>query len=182
MKYEQNLINQAKCGDKSAQEELLRRYQNRLYTYLFRVLKNKHQAEDALQETFMLVLKNIAKYKEQGNFNAWIFRIAYRQALQIFRKRKRKLNNLEQIEPIIPKQTENIRDVIIRNEQYSNIKLAVAKLPDDEQTVVSLRIYAKLSFKEIANIMDCPINTALGRMRNALKRLKKELQNHGDIL
>ncbi len=86
---DENLIERAKQGNSIAAEQLFRRYQNRVFNYLYRMLRNKTLAEDAAQETFIKGLRGLKNYKEKGSFKSWLFKIAYREGLRVLKKEKK---------------------------------------------------------------------------------------------
>lgn len=175
------LIDRARKGNLIAVEQLFRRYHDRIYGYLYRLIGNRELAEDAMQETFIRGLKGIHTYKEKGSFKSWLFKIAYREGLRILKREKKRLlrehidNEEKKFEIVLSDPALLPRERIINREKAKAIQIALDKLPIKEKQVVLLRIYEDLQFKEIAKIMGCPLNTALGRMHNALKRLKKEI-------
>lgn len=166
-------------GDLGAAEELLLRYKDKLYSFLFQMLGAQHDAQDALQETMLSVLKNLNGYNEQNQFKAWIFRIARNKAINVMRFRKKTVLSDE------PEMLENQMNTdsgeetssrISKEEKISELNKALQKLPDNEREVVVLRIQGEIPFKEIAEMTGVSINTVLGRMHNAKKRLKQLLE------
>lgn len=117
------------------------------------------------------------KYNEEGKFLPWIIRIAHNLVIDHFRKEKRTpLVNVPEgfdIFDVIHVLDENVEDGIIREQNYSELRKLVEKLPEEQKEVLIMRHYGDLSFKEIADITNVSINTALGRMRYALNNLRK---------
>ena len=160
----------------AAAEQLLLRYQNQVYGFLFTMLKTQHDAEDALQETYFSALRVLKNYTEQNQFKPWIFRIARNQAITIIRRRKRV--TVQETPYNVPgtDETDNQPqpgEMMARQEQIDAFRAAMDQLPEQEREVVALRVQSEMPFKEIALIMDCSINTVLGRMHNAKQRLKQ---------
>jgi len=171
------LISRWKSGNDAALEMLLRRHESALYGYLFRMLNSRHDAEDAAQEAFIRAVKGLrSSYRERGQFKCWLYRIAYREGLRIIRRRGSGIT-VEALDEAI---TERLEDPtpkapgqLARREEKALLERAIGELPESERQVVMLRVNSELSFREIANVMGCPLNTALGRMHNATKRLRK---------
>ena len=166
--------------DMGAAGQLLRRYQNQIYAFVFGMLKEKHDAEDVVQETFTKALAHLDSYTERHQFKAWLFRIARNEAVTIIRRRKRTVLQespyaISDDDPFQPMNQEP-RQVLERREALAALDSALERLPSAEKEVVVLRLKAEVPFKEIASIMNCSINTVLGRMHNAKKRLKQLLE------
>jgi RNA polymerase sigma-70 factor (ECF subfamily) len=117
------------------------------------------------------------KYNEEGKFLPWVIRIAHNLVIDHFRKEKRApmVNAPEgfDIFDVLHVLEENVEDGIIREQGYSELRKLVEKLPEEQKEVLIMRHYGDLSFKEIADITEVSINTALGRMRYALNNLRK---------
>ena len=166
-------------GDIAALNQLIIRHKNKVYTSIFFILKDQYLAEDIFQETFIKVIDslNSGTYKEEGKFLPWVLRISHNLCIDYFRKVKRKPvivdaegnDVLESIGFV----DENIEDILMKEQNAQSIKTLIKLLPDEQREVLVLRYYAELSFKEISEMTDVSINTALGRMRYALINLRK---------
>jgi RNA polymerase sigma factor (sigma-70 family) len=167
-------------GDQASLEILINRHKNRVYTYIYLMVRNQHLAEDIFQDTFVKVIKSLLqnKYHDDGKFVSWVTRIAHNLIIDHFRKEKQ-LNVIsnDAYESTIfntKKLAEkNIEDTIIDEQITQDIRKIIDYLPEDQKEVVILRHYAGLSFKEIAEHTNVSINTALGRMRYALINMRK---------
>ena len=172
------LIARWKEGEERGIEQLLERYESRIFSYLFRMTANRHDAEEAVQETFVKVIRSLKRYREEGHFRSWIFRIAHREGLRTIRSGKRVtlIAPEDIIDPTeMPDPAMGPDEEMVNREQQDQIVAAIDQLPEAEKQVVLLRLYSDLPFKEIADIMKCPLGTALGRMRNASARLRQTL-------
>lgn len=178
VKTDEELIALAKEGDETALELLFRRYENKIFGFLYRMIGDHGEAEDATMETFVAAMKALDRYEEQGKFSSWLFSIAKREGLRIFRKRKRipllseDLDEHREVKSQPADETPKPDQVMQWRERRESLAEAINRLPDLEKEVVHLRLEQNMSFKEIAVLMDCSINTALGRMHNAVKRLR----------
>lgn len=154
---------------------LLERYESQLLGYLIRILNGRHDAEDALQETFCKALRALPKYRESNQFKSWIYRIAHNEAMNVIRARGRVELREQPVEPEATDLANAATDLIAR-EDLDQLEDAITQLPDAERRVVMMRMKSDLAFKEIAKIENCSINTVLGRMHNAKKRLRELME------
>ncbi|MFK7971905.1 MAG: RNA polymerase sigma factor [Bacteroidia bacterium] len=166
---------------------LLTRYKTKVFTTIYLIVKDRSVAEDLFQEVMIKVVRMIrsGKYNEEGKFLPWVTRIARNLAIDHFRKVQRNPLQRESedydIFATIPQTEGSAEDQIIRTENQRYIKALIQQLPDKQREVLIMRTYADLSFKEIADITDVSINTALGRMRYALLNLKKIAHETGTL-
>lgn len=176
-------------GDQSAIETLVQRHKNRVYTYIFLIVKNQALAEDIFQDTFIKVIRSLktGKYTENGKFISWVLRISHNLIIDHFRK-ERLLNTMsnEDSEFDLFNSTkfadENIEEKLVFEQITADIRRLIDELPDDQRQVIIMRHYLGLSFKEIAERTDVSINTALGRMRYALINLRKIIEKNNLLL
>lgn len=182
---DKDLIKAFVAGSESCFEELLRRYKAKVFATIYVIVKDRDLAEDLFQDVMVKVVRMIraGNYNEEGKFMPWISRIARNLAIDYFRKNQRNpiqresgdfdlFSSLQRSEPAADA-------AIIMGEKERFIRELIQQLPDKQREVLVMRIYADLSFKEIAAITDVSINTALGRMRYALLNLKKMAEEHG---
>lgn len=166
-------------GDNEAFDTLLARHQANIYAYLLKLTKDEELANDFLQETFVKVITTIkqGKYVGDGRFSSWLGRVAHNLVFDHFRHDKSSLTVSTDNEANLLNKREysegNIEDAIIDGQILEDVQKLVSTLPDDQRTVVELRFYEDLSFKEIAERTGVSINTALGRMRYALLNMRR---------
>lgn len=165
-------------GDIKSFTVLMNKYKARIYTSIYLLVKDKYLAEDIFQETFIKILDKLHtdEYADVGKFMPWAMRIARNLCIDHFRKVKRK-------PPIVSGDGQNIfnvikfeapiEDKITDGDREYKISKLLEMLPEDQREVIIMRHYADLSFKEIAAITNCSINTALGRMRYGLLNLRR---------
>lgn len=176
-------------GENQAFDTLLNRYKNRLYSYIYFIVKSTELAEDIFQETFVKAIMTIkqGRYTENGKFPAWLTRIAHNLIIDNYRQERNEnvisnddseidlLNNM--------KLSEGTIEMEIINEQiHDDVRHLVKQLPDNQREVIYMRFYQDLSFKEIADITGVSINTALGRMRYAILNLRRMAEEKEMIL
>lgn len=176
-------------GSNQAFDVLLNRYQNRLFSYIYFIVRNTELAEDIFQEAFVKAIVTIkqGRYKETGKFPAWLTRIAHNLIIDHFRQEKNEsvisnddseidlLNNIRLSEGTIEKE-------LIETQIKNDVRELVKLLPENQREVVHMRFYQNLSFKEIAEQTGASINTALGRMRYAILNLRKMADERNMIL
>jgi RNA polymerase sigma-70 factor (ECF subfamily) len=179
---DQDLVKFYLNGEESVLEELLRRHKSKIYTSIYLLVKDQYLAEDIFQEAFIKVINTLrsGRYNEEGKFLPWVIRIAHNLVIDHFRKEKRApvitsadgtdiLNLIQVLE-------ESTEDRILREQTHIDLRMMIQRLPDEQKEVLIMRYYADLSFKEIADLTEVSINTALGRMRYALSNLRKMME------
>jgi RNA polymerase sigma-70 factor (ECF subfamily) len=172
-------------GDASAITQLIQRYKNKVFTYIYITVKNHQLAEDLFQDTFVKVIKSLqeGKYQDNGRILSWIIRIAHNLIIDHYRREKQ-LNTYSNGDYDVdlfnsPKYSdETIEQILISEQIMRDVRKLVDILPDDQKEIIMLRHYGGLSFKEIADQTNVSINTALGRMRYALINLRKLMEQH----
>lgn len=174
------LVNQFIAGNQQAVEQLIKRHKRKVFTYILIIVRNKEQAEDLFQETFLKVFKSLreGKYTDDGRFLGWVMRIAHNLIIDNVRKDKRlKTVSRDDYEYDIfnqRKYSESFSEqVVVKNEVEHDVRRLVEELPDVQKQVVIMRHFMDMSFKEIAEETGVSINTALGRMRYALINMRR---------
>jgi RNA polymerase sigma-70 factor (ECF subfamily) len=183
------LLNNYLSGDRSAISELIERHSQRVRSYIGMMVRNDDIADDIFQETFIKAVKVIdeGRYTDSGKFLSWVLRIAHNRVLDHFRREKssRQINETEAGYDMIGTlrlAEPNTEDDMIQGEIEQTIRELIDSLPDEQQEVVRLRYFSKLSFQEIADETEVSINTALGRMRYALINLRKMIKDRNIVL
>jgi len=183
---DQTLVEQFIAGDSKSFELLIDRHKNRLFSYIFYTVKNRHKSEDIFQETCIKAITSIldGRYSESGRFLPWVTRIAHNLIVDQFRQEKQlNICSTESFSvPILNSvhySERTIEDELVRNQIYADVRNLIDYLPDEQKEVILLRHYGDLSFKEIAEYTNVSINTALGRMRYALINLRRLIKENG---
>ena len=172
-------------GNNEAFDILLNRYKNRIYSYIYYIVKDRELTEDIFQETFVKVITTIkqGRYVETGKFPSWISRIAHNLIIDYYRQEKSEnhLSN-DEMNPDVFNRKElsegTIEDSLVQTQIQADIRKLVAALPDNQKEVLIMRYYNNMSFKEIADATNVSINTALGRMRYAILNMRKMAEDH----
>ena len=183
------LLNNYLSGDRSAISELIERHSRRVRSYIGMMVKDDDIADDIFQETFIKAVKVIdeGRYTDSGKFLSWVLRIAHNRVLDHFRREKasRQVNESEAGYDVIGTMRfsePTTEDELVHGEMEQTIRNLIDLLPEEQQEVVRLRYYSKLSFQEIAEQTDVSINTALGRMRYALLNLRRMIKEKNIVL
>ncbi len=179
------LIQSFQEGNTRAFDALLDRHQERIYNTILFMVKDSYLAEDLIQEIFIKIIDNLKqrKYNEEGKFLPWALRISHNFCVDHFRKVKRtptiKTSDDQDLFEVINHSDHSADYKMTRKQTHQNIQQLVNLLPEEQREIIVLRHYANLSFKEIAQMTNCSINTALGRMRYGLINLRKMMTERG---
>lgn len=174
----------AKRGDAAAFERLVRRYQRRLFAVLVRRLGRRSDAEDVLQNTFLLAWRKLDQFRGEARFSTWLTRIAMTQATSFGRRLDARSppQSLDQRESKgatvtaptpDPSEAAAARDESARREGL--VRDAIGQLPPDQRDVVVLKEFDNRSYEEIASIIDCPVGTVRSRLHRARQELARRL-------
>lgn len=178
-----DVIARAQRADPVAFDALVDAYSSRLYGYFYRLTGARHDAEDLLQEVFVRLVRTIGDYRHDGRFDAWLFRMA----TNLVRDRVRRIRAARsagldagagaQDGGTLPQQrdlrTPDPAEALQRSEQIDRLQAAIDRLPDAEREVILLRHFSQLSFRQIAEVMDTPLGTALARAHRGLAHLRE---------
>jgi RNA polymerase sigma-70 factor (ECF subfamily) len=180
-------------GDSGAFEELLRRHQRPVLNFIFRYVGNRATAEDLVQDVFMRIIRRASSYKREAKFTTWLYTIArnicidhsrrmtHRRAASLDHPVRSGGEDRRTLGESIPS-TDAATDRRAMGRQLGEqIKVAVDNLAEDQREVFLMREYLGLPFKEIAEIVKIPENTAKSRMRYALEKLRTDLSEYEDL-
>ena len=180
VKSDNELIERYQDGDIHSFELLIGRYQKQVYSYILTLVKDKQLADDVFQDTFVKVIQTVKSkaYKDDGRFVQFAMRIAHNLVIDHFRKENRiptVESSSEDYNYIdnVPITDASVEQGMIVDQVHSDLHRMIAFLPDEQREVLRMRIFDDMSFKDIADITNVSINTALGRMRYALINLRK---------
>jgi RNA polymerase sigma-70 factor (ECF subfamily) len=173
------LMQRLRGGSVASGEELARRYHPSLLRYLQRLTGSDHVAEELHQQTWLSVLEHSGKFdvsSSAGGFKAWLFRIATNKAHDHWRSAGRERSAKQGLKLVGEEHFAAADHRLEGTEQQEKLRLAIAELPDPQREVLMLRYYSNLKFVEIAEIVGCPLNTALGRMHKAMLKLREKME------
>ncbi len=176
---DQQLIHLFLEGDPNAFPVIVHRHRIRIFSCISLLVKDKYLAEDIFQDVFIRIIEKLKKgrYTDEGKFLPWAIRIAHNMCVDHFRKIKRCPAITTSYGWELFKEKSHAAPAadfnLLNRERQLGVKQMLDKLPDDQREVIILRHFAGMSFKEIAVITHCSINTALGRMRYGLLNMRK---------
>jgi RNA polymerase sigma factor (sigma-70 family) len=176
---DQQLIHLYMDGNAEALSTLVMRYKDKIYTSIYLLVKDKYLAEDIFQDVFIRVIDTLkgGRYTDEGKFLPWAMRIAHNMCVDHFRKVKRspsiKTSDDRDIFEVLNFSEAGADHRMMQSQSHDRVRRMIDLLPEDQREVIIMRHYADLSFKEIADLTKCSINTALGRMRYGLINLRK---------
>lgn len=167
-------------GNDAAFDVLLARHQQKLFAYIISLVRDEDKANDLFQEVFIKAITRIRshKYVESGRFLQWLMRIAHNLIIDLFRHEQTYnfVSADEQGSTLINSMSlsdASAEHRIVNEQTYADLQEMIYRLPQPQQEVVRMRIYENRSFKEIAAMTNCSINTALGRMHYAVNNLRR---------
>lgn len=182
---DKELVESYRNGNVTSFELLVERHQNKVFSYILMLVKDRQLADDIFQDTFLKIIRTIkaGAYKEEGKFIQFAMRIAHNLVIDHFRKSNRlpmadSVNNEYSIIDNLKYTDRSIEDEMIEEQVYGDLRKMIDLLPDEQKEVLNMRMYADMSFKEIADATNVSINTALGRMRYALINLRKMAKDY----
>ena len=182
------LVSEYINGKESSLEVLILRHKNRIFSFIYSKVLDKDVTEDVFQDTFIKVINTLKKgnYREEGKFLPWVLRISHNLVIDYFRKRNKiaTFNNTEEFDifSVLKDESLNAENQIVKEQVLNDVRKLIEELPDDQKEVLIMRMYRDMSFKEIAELTDVSINTALGRMRYALINMRKLIEKHNIVL
>jgi RNA polymerase sigma-70 factor (ECF subfamily) len=180
------LARSAAHGDRAACDELIRRYQDRIYSVAYGFVRNREEALDITQETFLQMLEGLPAFREQASFFTWLHRIAMNRCIDWGRSRRRRpppvsLDDLVEdgwLEPSDARAASRPDQVLMARELNGQIRAAIAAVPEVFRSVVVLADLEGLSILEIADRLCCPINTVKTRLHRGRRFVRQRLQTY----
>lgn len=172
------LIARFRSGDECALTEIFQRYEVPLYQFLLGILRDHHLAEDTLQETLVRALEHLDGV-DANHLRGWLFTVAYHQAMLVKRRQKVRFCNVEEQSDGVSDQGPSPLFLAELQDDAERLRQLLDQLPPGQREVIRQRVYEGKRFREIAESLGCPLNTALARMHEGLKRLRTLWeQNH----
>jgi RNA polymerase sigma-70 factor (ECF subfamily) len=171
------LVESAKSGDSKAFSSLVLKHQQSLLRLCMRFTSSQDLAEDIVQDTFVKAFRKLSTFEGRSSFKSWLFQIAINTAKNKLRA-TRDTVNIDNVQISIAGLT---TEGLEREGLRTMIREFVDELPEKQKMALTLRVYDDLSFKEIAEIMDCPYDTAKANYRHGLMSIKKNLEKRNLI-
>lgn len=170
------LVHRVRSGDPVSADALVRRYYQPLLRYLQRLSGSDQLAEELHHQTWLSVLEHLPQFDASsgsGGFKAWLFRIATNKANDFWRSQGRERVMKDGLRLMTEIEGPEAGHRLEGSEQADKLRKAIERLPENQRQVLLLRYYGNLKFVEIAEMLGCPLNTALGRMHKAMLKLKE---------
>lgn len=180
---DEELAVQLQQGNETALETLVLRYHSKIFSYVYRMSKNYHGANDITQEVFIKVCQNIKKYNAEFFFKTWIYVIASNTCKDYLKSAyvQRTVTGLEMPENILDS-VDTPEELLLKQIDREMIIEVLNYLPDIHREVIILRFYEELKLDEIAVILNIPLGTVKSRLSNGLHNLKKLFKERGEVL
>lgn len=179
LEQDQPFIERTLKGDMNAFTILVDRYKYMVFTLAMRMVKNREEAEEIAQDTFLKIYNGLEGFKGNSKFSTWVYKIAYYRSLDYLKKLGRGIDSTS-IETVTGKQIAEEEDIVKRLEQSErskSIKDALQVLPGDDGILITLHYYEELSLLEISQVMGISVNNVKVKLFRARKRLKQILVN-----
>jgi RNA polymerase sigma-70 factor (ECF subfamily) len=177
---DQKLIDTINKGDTKAYTQLVNRYKDLVYTLALRMVRNREEAEEVAQDTFIKVFKSLDRFKGDSKFSTWIYKVTYNACLDRIKKNKKHLNEVAIDEFTFNKleTIDNALDNLIKEEKNRLIKNCINKLPEDSSALLTLFYFEDLSLEEISKIINIEANTVKVKLFRARKKLAVILEQY----
>ena len=175
---ERSLVIRAKAGEREAFALLIRHNIQRIYRAAHAVLRNRDDAEDIAQETFVRAYQSISRFDETRPLFPWLYRIARNLCLNRIERVAKRESELPEFD-YLPDVAIGPEDSVIASEERKQIRDAVGQLPDQHRQIIELSHFQECSYREIADILDVPMGTVMSRLYNARRRLRELLETDG---
>jgi RNA polymerase sigma-70 factor (ECF subfamily) len=172
------LVEEVKAGDGRSFSELVKRHQKGLLRMSLRFVKDLDTAEDVVQESFIKAYEKLHSFEGRASFKSWLFQIAVNNARNRIRDSRKNMIDIEMVQLAVGAEAES---GLVHRSVAGMLQEEVDKLPDRQRTALVLRVYEDLSFKEIAEIMACPYDTAKANYRHALMKLREVFEEQQEL-
>jgi RNA polymerase sigma-70 factor, ECF subfamily len=151
-----------------------------LYGYALVLSRNRTEAEDLVQETYVRALEAVNRLRENSNIKGWMFTILRNLWLNELRKRRStpqvvEIDGEDNPSDVLAGNTKNSHEIFVSNEDSERVHMAIAKLPIEFREIIVLREFEELSYQEIADVLACPVGTVMSRLGRARAKLRSIL-------
>ncbi|MEE8441235.1 MAG: RNA polymerase sigma factor [Spirochaetia bacterium] len=172
---ERSLIVRAKAGERDAFSVLIRHNIRRVYRAAYAVMRNRDDADDIAQETFVRAYQSISRFDETRPLFPWLYRIARNLCLNRIERVTERETELPEFD-YLPDAAAGPEESAIAAEERTRVRNAVGRLPDQHRQIIQLSHFQECSYREIADILDVPIGTVMSRLHNARRKLRELLE------
>lgn len=168
------LIEQARAGDESACERLLNLYKGRIFSFVYRMVRNYHDAEDITFDTFVKCFRNLDRFDTSKKFTTWLFTIAHNTTRDFFRKNKQEYEYFEETHA----SPTDLAEEHEKKKKLERIDQCLAYLPPIDRELVVLFHREEYTYEEISTILNLPVTTIKTRLHRARKKLALLVKEH----
>ena len=178
MRTDLELIEEVRRGERRAFSELVKRHQRGLLRMSLRFVKDMSMAEDVVQESFIKAYEKLNDFEGRSAFKSWLYQITVNTARNKLREQKKDFDDIEDVHLAVDPVAEK---TLVHASVADLLKGEIEKLPFRQKTALMLRVYEDMSFQEIADVMECPYDTAKANYRHALLKLKERFDQERDL-
>ena len=178
IKTDMQLIEEVRNGQRSSFSELVKRHQRGLLRLSMRFMKDMDVAQDVVQEAFIKAYEKLNLFEGRATFKSWLYQIAVNTARNKLRENRYDFANIDDVNLSISATAEK---VLVHAAVSEIIQTEVDRLPFKQKTALVLRVYEDMSFAEIAEVMECPYDTAKANYRHALMKLKETFEKQSEL-
>jgi len=175
---DRELVRRIRDGDAEALRAIVERYQDRIFSLIYGIVRDRHEVEDVAQEVFLKVYTRIQAFDERSKFYTWLYRVAANAAKDHVKKRSRRPAVALKEDDVIPSTGDNPLGRAAATETRRLVREAIAALPLRYREVLTLRELEGLTYNEIASVLKISIGTVESRLHRARAKLKRRLEQH----
>ena len=184
---DEELVARSVGGDLDSFNQLVRRWERPIYTLAYRVIGREEDARDVCQEAFLRAFRSLGGFRGHAKFSSWLYRITLNLCRDWIRRERRAPfvptpEGVDLVELAGEQGAESIEDVVTRNDLGRRVARAMKKLPEEQRTAIILKEYQGLTFREIADLLNCPVSTIKTRLYQGLHVLRRELERDGVLV
>jgi RNA polymerase sigma-70 factor (ECF subfamily) len=170
------LISKALGGNRAAWLKLVKRYEKLVFNYALRMVSNRDDAMDLMQDTFLAVFRGLASFRGDSAFNSWLLKIAHYRCIEFYRKRKHTVD-IEGIPEVFNEDGEDCPELsVVAGQQGDQLIGAMSQLPVNQRAVIEMKFFQYLTFEDIAQQLGVSTNTVKSRLYAGLGKMKQMLE------
>lgn len=177
-KTDLQLVDEVRNGQRSSFSELVKRHQKGLLRLSMRFVKDLDIAQDVVQESFIKTFEKLNSFEGRSSFKSWLYQITVNTARNKLREDRYDFSDIEDVQLGVDAQAEKS---LVHRAVGEILNAEVEKLPFKQKTALVLRVYEDMSFSEIAEVMECPYDTAKANYRHALLKLKEVFEDRAEL-
>lgn len=178
LRSDQQLVDEVRAGQRSSFSELVKRHQRGLLRLSMRFMKDLDISQDVVQEAFIKAFEKLHLFEGRASFKSWLYQIAVNTARNKLRENRYDYSNIDDVQLSVSATAEKN---LVHSAISEMIQEHVDRLPFKQKTALVLRVYEDMSFAEIAEVMDCPYDTAKANYRHALMKLREAFEHQTEL-